>query len=99
MAVGRVLTDPAIAEIAESRGRSISQVVLRWLVQREGVVGQYIFVAFVVIMPRSMNFCRRVLRMFGATSLVLFVASVATLSALADFDAVVSDHFRIPHLT
>jgi 2,5-diketo-D-gluconate reductase B len=38
MAVGRVLTDPAIAEIAESHGRSIPQVVLRWLVQQEGVV-------------------------------------------------------------
>jgi 2,5-diketo-D-gluconate reductase B len=38
MAVGRVLTDPTIAEIAESHGRSIPQVVLRWLVQQEDVV-------------------------------------------------------------
>lgn len=38
MAVGRVLTDPAIAEIAESHGRSIPQVVLRWLIQQDGVV-------------------------------------------------------------
>jgi 2,5-diketo-D-gluconate reductase B len=38
MAVGRVLTDPMIAEIAESHGRSIPQVVLRWLVQQEDVV-------------------------------------------------------------
>jgi 2,5-diketo-D-gluconate reductase B len=38
MAVGRVLTDPTIAEIAESHGRSIPQVVLRWLIQQDGVV-------------------------------------------------------------
>jgi 2,5-diketo-D-gluconate reductase B len=38
MAVGRVLTDPTIAEIAESHGRSIPQVVLRWLIQQDDVV-------------------------------------------------------------
>ena len=38
MAVGRVLTDPTIAEIAESHERSIPQVVLRWLVQQVNVV-------------------------------------------------------------
>jgi 2,5-diketo-D-gluconate reductase B len=38
MAIGRVLTDPTIAEIAESHGRSIPQVVLRWLVQQASVV-------------------------------------------------------------
>jgi diketogulonate reductase-like aldo/keto reductase len=38
MAIGRVLTDPTIAEIAESHGRSIPQVVLRWLVQQTNVV-------------------------------------------------------------
>jgi 2,5-diketo-D-gluconate reductase B len=38
MAVGRVLTDPAIAEIAESHGRSIPQVVLRWLIQQDDIV-------------------------------------------------------------
>lgn len=38
MAVGRVLTDPTIAEIAESHGRSIPLVVLRWLVQQDGIV-------------------------------------------------------------
>jgi 2,5-diketo-D-gluconate reductase B len=38
MAVGRVLTDPTIAEIAESYGRSIPQVVLRWLVRQEDVI-------------------------------------------------------------
>ena len=38
MAVGRVLTDPTIAEIAEGHGRSIPQVVLRWLIQQDDVV-------------------------------------------------------------
>jgi 2,5-diketo-D-gluconate reductase B len=38
MAVGRVLGDPTLAEIAASHGRSIPQVVLRWLVQQGGLV-------------------------------------------------------------
>jgi 2,5-diketo-D-gluconate reductase B len=38
MAVGRVLTDPTIAEIADSHGRTIPQIVLRWLVQQDDVV-------------------------------------------------------------
>ena len=38
MAVGRVLSDPTIAEIAESHGRTIPQVVLRWLIQQDDVV-------------------------------------------------------------
>jgi 2,5-diketo-D-gluconate reductase B len=38
MAVGHVLADPTIAEIAESHGRTIPQVVLRWLIQQDGVV-------------------------------------------------------------
>jgi 2,5-diketo-D-gluconate reductase B len=38
MAVGRVLGDPTIKEIAASQGRSIPQVVLRWLTQQSNVV-------------------------------------------------------------
>jgi 2,5-diketo-D-gluconate reductase B len=38
MAVGRVLGDPTMAEIAATHGRSIPQVVLRWLIQQDGVV-------------------------------------------------------------
>jgi 2,5-diketo-D-gluconate reductase B len=37
MAVGRVLTHPTIAEIADSHGRTIPQVVLRWLIQQDVV--------------------------------------------------------------
>lgn len=32
---GRLFTDPVLAEIAESRGRTIAQVALRWLIQQE----------------------------------------------------------------
>lgn len=38
MATGRVLTDPTIAEIADNHGRTIPQVVLRWLIQQDDVV-------------------------------------------------------------
>ena len=38
MADGKVLTDPVLADIAASYGRSIAQIVLRWLVQQPGVV-------------------------------------------------------------
>jgi 2,5-diketo-D-gluconate reductase B len=38
MAVGRVLGDPTIAEIAANHGRSIPQVVLRWLTQQGGTI-------------------------------------------------------------
>ena len=38
MAVGRVLGDPTITEIAASHGRSVPQVVLRWLIQQGNVV-------------------------------------------------------------
>ena len=46
MAVGRVLTDPTIAEIADSHGRTIPQIVLRWLVQQDAgavVQGQELY--------------------------------------------------------
>jgi 2,5-diketo-D-gluconate reductase B len=38
MAVGRVFTDPTLKEIASRYEKGISQVVLRWLVQQDGVV-------------------------------------------------------------
>ncbi|SEG52598.1 aldo/keto reductase [Bosea lathyri] len=38
MADGKVFTDPALGEIAGRHGRSIAQIVLRWLVQQDGVV-------------------------------------------------------------
>jgi 2,5-diketo-D-gluconate reductase B len=38
MAIGRVFSDPVLATIARSHRRSIAQVVLRWLVQQDGVI-------------------------------------------------------------
>jgi len=38
MADGKVLQDPVLRDIAARHGRSVAQVVLRWLVQQEGVV-------------------------------------------------------------
>jgi 2,5-diketo-D-gluconate reductase B len=38
MSVGRVFADPGLGEIALRNGRTVSQVVLRWLVQQGGVV-------------------------------------------------------------
>jgi 2,5-diketo-D-gluconate reductase B len=37
MADGKVFADPVLADIAASYGRSIAQIVLRWLVQQPGV--------------------------------------------------------------
>jgi 2,5-diketo-D-gluconate reductase B len=38
LARGRVFDDPVLAEIASARGKTISQVVLRWLIQQNPVV-------------------------------------------------------------
>ncbi|MQB12550.1 aldo/keto reductase [Agrobacterium sp. ICMP 6402] len=38
MADGNVFADPLLKDIAASRGKSVAQVVLRWLVQQKGVV-------------------------------------------------------------
>ncbi|CAH1659578.1 methylglyoxal reductase DkgB [Hyphomicrobiales bacterium] len=38
MADGKVFSDPVLTEIARETGKSIAQVVLRWLIQKDGVV-------------------------------------------------------------
>lgn len=38
MADGKVFTDPVLKDIAASHGKSVAQVVLRWLVQQDGIV-------------------------------------------------------------
>jgi 2,5-diketo-D-gluconate reductase B len=38
MAVGRVFSEPVLQRIAERYGKSVSQIVLRWVVQQEDVV-------------------------------------------------------------
>ncbi|QIB33489.1 aldo/keto reductase [Ancylobacter pratisalsi] len=38
MADGKVFADPVLKEIAAAKGRSVAQVVLRWVIQQEGLV-------------------------------------------------------------
>jgi len=38
MAVGRVFSDPVLLGIAEHHARTVAQIVLRWLIQQDGVV-------------------------------------------------------------
>ena len=38
MAIGKVFQDPLLLWIARERGKSVAQIVLRWLVQQDGVV-------------------------------------------------------------
>lgn len=38
MAIGRVFEDPVLRAIAAARGRTVAQVVLRWLLQQDGVI-------------------------------------------------------------
>jgi diketogulonate reductase-like aldo/keto reductase len=38
MAVGRVFSDPTLRQIAAAHGRSVAQIVLRWLLQHDQVV-------------------------------------------------------------
>jgi diketogulonate reductase-like aldo/keto reductase len=38
MAVGRVFDDPILRAVASRRGKTVAQIVLRWLIQQDGVV-------------------------------------------------------------
>lgn len=38
MADGKVFNDPVLRDIGARHGKSVAQVVLRWLVQQEGVI-------------------------------------------------------------
>jgi len=38
MADGKVFSDPVLKDIAAGHGKSVAQIVLRWLVQQEGVI-------------------------------------------------------------
>jgi 2,5-diketo-D-gluconate reductase B len=38
MAVGRVLTEPTLIDLAKKHRRSVAQIVLRWVVQQPGTI-------------------------------------------------------------
>lgn len=38
MAVGRVFSEPVLEEISRTHGKTVAQIVLRWLLQQEGVI-------------------------------------------------------------
>ncbi|MGE3066377.1 MAG: aldo/keto reductase [Hyphomicrobiaceae bacterium] len=71
-AVGGVLDEPAIKEIAAAKGRTPGQVVLRWLVQQPGVVA----------VPKSAN-PKRIAENLDVFSFTLSDADMARISALA----------------
>ena len=74
-AVGRVFTDPVLKEMVRTRGRSVAQVVLRWLGQQEDVVA----------LSRTTNRMRVAsnLRVFD---IALTAAEMATIHDLAQAD-------------
>ena len=77
---GRLINDPVIGEIARTRGKTVAQIALRWLVQQDGVVP----------IPRSSNPARMAenLDVFGFT---LSEDEMARIAALKRPDARIAD--------
>jgi len=67
---GRLFTDPVLTDIAKTRGRSIAQIALRWLVQQN-----------VAAIPRSSN-PQRIADNFKVFDFTLSDAEMAWISAL-----------------
>jgi 2,5-diketo-D-gluconate reductase A len=85
-AANQIETHPFLAEIGRSHGRSVAQVVLRWLIQRG-----------VVVIPKSV----RRERMAENFEVFDFELSVAQMARIADLDTGASlffDH-RDPAMT
>lgn len=70
LARGRLLDDPALLEVAASLGRSVSQVVLRWHLQRGEIV-----------IPKSTH-RERMVENFSITDFTLDDAAMATITGL-----------------
>jgi diketogulonate reductase-like aldo/keto reductase len=72
---GAVLREPAIAEIARAKGKSPSQIVLRWLIQQESVVA----------IPRTSK-ATRLAENLAVFDFALTEAEMAQIFALARLD-------------
>ncbi|NVN10097.1 aldo/keto reductase [Nguyenibacter vanlangensis] len=75
MADGKVITDPAIHAIAARYGKTPAQIVLRWLVQQQGVIA----------LSKTANIAR-VAENFAIFDFTLNAADMAVLRALAQPD-------------
>jgi 2,5-diketo-D-gluconate reductase B len=71
LARGRIFSDPVLAEIARAKGKSIAQVALRWLLQKDGVAA----------IPRSSN-AERIAQNLDVFDFTLSEQEIARIAAL-----------------
>jgi diketogulonate reductase-like aldo/keto reductase len=71
LARGRIFSDPVLAEIARAKGKSIAQVALRWLLQKDGVAA----------IPRSSN-AERIAQNLDVFDFALSEQDIARIAAL-----------------
>jgi 2,5-diketo-D-gluconate reductase B len=71
LARGRIFSDPVLAEIARAKGKSIAQVALRWLLQKDGVAA----------IPRSSN-AERIAQNLDVFDFALSGQEIARIAAL-----------------
>jgi diketogulonate reductase-like aldo/keto reductase len=71
LARGRIFSDPVLAEIARAKGKSIAQVALRWLLQKDGVAA----------IPRSSN-SERIAQNLDVFDFALSGQEIARIAAL-----------------
>ena len=75
-----LFTNPALASIAAAHGKSVAQVVLRWLIQRD-----------VVVIPKSVN-PSRIAENFDVFGFELTVADMDAIAALDTGESLFLDH-------
>src|SRR3954468_11885160 len=71
LARGRIFADPVLAEIARAKGKTIAQVALRWLLQKDGVAA----------IPRSAN-AERIAQNLDVFDFTLSEQEIARIAAL-----------------
>jgi 2,5-diketo-D-gluconate reductase B len=71
LARGRIFSDPVLAEIARAKGKTIAQVALRWLLQKDGVAA----------IPRSSN-AERIAQNLDVFDFALSEEEIARIAAL-----------------